>query len=165
MKEPSLGRSLIDALKEGASGEVVVERAGLRARARVAGAGLYGSELEGLTVETETRGLGGRPARTERVVHGLAERLDYLGEPLEALEITPSHGRGQLRTRRDRVRDGEYFELDVQDGDRVDVGRVRYDREAGERRKQTRNTGHGVLRRLVDDLAELIDNADSPTQD
>ena len=165
MSVESLGRDLVEALKGGAAGEVSAERDGLRAKATVRGSGLYGSEIEGLTVETEERGLPSRAERTGHVVHGIAERVDYLGEPLDALELAGEHGRGQLRTRRDRVQDGEYFEVDVHGGDRVDVRRVRYDRETREREGKTHNAGHGVLRRLVDDLADLIDSAASVEPD
>lgn len=166
MDHPTLGEALVDALREQAGGEAVVETGGLRASARTAGAGRYGSELEQLTVEREApRASAGRAERTRGVTEGIAGRVDYLGEPLELLECAPSHGRGQLRTRRDRVRGGEYFEVDVQGGDRVDVQRVRWNRETGEREQRSHNAAHGTLQRLVDDLAELIDNADEPAQD
>ncbi len=155
----SLGRDLVDALRGGATGEVCVERGGIKARAQVRGAGLYGADLDGLTVETEPRAEADRGARTRAVVHGIAERVGYLAEPLEALELSPEHGRGQLRTRREHVRGGEFYEVDVAGGDRVDVHRVRYDRARQEHHQQPHNAGHGVLRRLVDDLAELIDTA------
>ncbi len=71
----------------------------------------------------------------------------------------------ERRLPRPTVKKTENLEMDVIDGDVVDVWRVRWDRDAGERRKETHNAGHGAPGRLVDDLADLIDNADAPTQD
>jgi len=156
----TLGRELVDALKEGVVGEVSVEQGALRARATVRGSGRYGAELDGLTVERAEA--PGDTDRTDEVTHGIAERVDYLPEPLELLELGPE--RGQLRTRRDRVQGGEYFEVDVAGGRRVDVGRVRFAHETKQRHRQSYSTGHGVLRRLVDDLAELIDGGADPAQ-
>ncbi len=166
MADDTLGRQLVDALREQAGGDAVVEAGGLRASAKARGAGPYGSELEHLRVERESpREDAGRSERTRRVTEGIAERVDYLGEPLELLECAPRHGRGQLRTQRDRVRDGEFFEVDVRDGDSVDVQRVRWNRESGEREQSTQNAAHGTLERLVDDLADLIDKAADDAQD
>ena len=159
----TLGDDLVDALGRGEL-DVQVERRGLRARAKARGAGPYGADVEEISVERgEGRGPVGAEERTGRVAHGIADRVDYLAEPLEVLEHTGE--RGQLRSRRERVRDGEYYEVDVHEGDRVDVTRQRWDRETRQRRPISRAEGHDTLRRLVDDLGELIDTAGVETQD
>jgi len=161
-RSPTLGELLVEQLRGTEAREVEATVDGVRAHARVAGAGPYGCELEGLTVEREARDAAGRGDRAIAVTEAIARRVDYLAEPLQPLELDRASGRGQLRTRRDRVRGHEYYEIDVDGGDRVDVARYRYDREAGARRPVTDNQGHGVIRRLVDDLNEAMDRRAAP---
>jgi hypothetical protein len=153
----SLGKRLIDRLKQGSEGSVEVSEGELRATADVVGSGPYGSELRGLSVHrAEPRG-DGDGARAERMQGAVRRIADggCLSEPLRALEVDPGSGRGILRTARERVTDREYYEVTVEGGDRVDVGRFR-GRESGGRDRIPSNFGHGVLRRLVDELEEVV---------
>lgn len=163
--QPTIGERMVDALRGGDRRDVEVSADGVRARARVVGSGPYGCDLESLSVEREPRGDADRGARTAAVTEAIARRLDYLSEPLEPLEIDASSGRGQLRTRRDRVRHHEYYEVEVAGGDRVDLRRYRYERSSGERHLVSENHGHGVIRRLVDDLNEVLDRRAAPRQE
>ncbi len=163
---PTLGEQLVERLRDTAHREVEASADGVRARARVAGSGPYGCELEGLTVEREEPlDEAGRGERAATVTEAIARRVDYLSEPLQPLEVDRKSGRAQLRTRRDRVRGHEYYEVDVDGGDRVDVARYRYDRASGERQAIPDNQGHGVIRRLVDDLSDLVERRSGPRLD
>ncbi len=163
---PTLGEQLVERLRDTAHREVEASTDGVRARARVAGSGPYGCELEGLTVEREEPlDDVDRGERAAAVTHAIARKVDYLSEPLQPLEVDRTSGRGQLRTRRDRVRGHEYYEVEVDGGDRVDVSRYQYDRASGERHAVSDNQGHGVIRRLVDDLSELIERRATPRRD
>lgn len=163
---PTLGEQLVDRLRDTGHREVEACADGVRARARVAGSGPYGCELEGLTVERESpRDEAGRGERAADVTDAIARRIDYLSEPLQPLEVDRRTGRAQLRTRRDRVRGHEYYEVEVDGGDRVDVARYRYDRTSGERQAVPDNQAHGVIRRLVDDLGDLLERRAAPRTD
>lgn len=163
---PTIGEQLVEQLRSGDRREVEASVAGVRARARVAGTGPYGCELEGLTVEREEpRDPEGRGERAVHATEEIARRVDYLAEPLQPLELDRTNGRGQLRTRRDRVRGHEYYEVDVDGGDRIDVARYRYDRASGERHAVTDNQGHGVIRRLVDDLSDVLERRAQPRRE
>lgn len=163
---PTLGQRLVEGLRDSDQRSVEATVDGVRARARVAGAGHYGCELEGLTVERERpRDAAGRGERAAQVTEAIARRVDYLSEPLQPLELDRAGGRGQLRTRRDRVRGHEYYEIDVDGGDRIDVHRYRYDRASGERQEISENQGHGAIRRLVDDLSELLERRSAPRRE
>ncbi len=162
----TLGERLVEQLRAGGQREVEATVDGVRARAQVAGAGQHGCELEGLTVErTQPRGDAGRGDRTSDVTEAIARRIDYLAEPLQPLELDRGAGRGQLRTRRDRVRGHEYYEIEVSGGDRIDVKRYRFDPASGAREPVSSNHGHGVLRRLVDDLSDLMERRGGPRPD
>ncbi len=152
----SLGRALVDAMRSGAEGPVEVIDGDLRVAADVQGSGPYGAVLRGVSVERTEAREGDRGQAMERAVEALAERVQYLPERLAPLELDAPSGRGILRTRRDQVRDAEYYEVVVDGGDRVDVGRFRFDRETGRRRRVGDNLGHRVIERLVDDLADVL---------
>lgn len=152
----SLGKALVEELKNGTSGSVEVTDGDVRATADVGGSGPYGAELRGLSIERTTSSSENPGDAMQRAVEGIAERLQYLPERVVPLELDPNSGRGILRTRRDQVRDKEYYEVAVEGGDRVDVGRFRYDSESGGRTRVGDNLGHRVLERLVDDLAEVV---------
>lgn len=153
----SLGDRLIDELKRGADGPVAVDRDEVRATVDVAGSGPYGAEVRGVTVErTQPRG-SDDPDRAQRMQQ-TTDRMGqagYLDEPLQPLEMDSASGKGVLRTRRDRVRGREYYEVSVDGGDRVDVERFRGHADGG-RERVSSNYGHGVLRRLVNDLEEAV---------
>jgi hypothetical protein len=151
----SLGRALIDELKRGVSGPVEVADGDVRATVDVEGSGPYGAELRGISIErTATVGVDVGEAM-QRVVEGIAERVQYLPERVEALEVDAASGRGILRTRRDQVKDREYYEVAVDGGDRVEVGRFRGNSDGG-RERIADNLSHRVIERLVDDLADVI---------
>ncbi len=143
----SLGKALVDELRKGTAGPVEVQDEGVVATADVVGSGPYGAELRGLRIEGG--GAMDVPGATEAVV----DRVNYLPERLEALEV--ERERGVLRTARDQVKDREYYEVEVAEG-RVDLGRFRYDTEAGTRSRVPDNFGHRMIERLVDDLAEVL---------
>ena len=92
----------------------------------------------------------------QRAVDQIVDRVQYLPERVAPLELDPASGRGILRTRRDQVRDKEYYEVEVAGRDRVDVGRFRHDPESGGRQRVADNMGHGIIERLVDALAEVV---------
>lgn len=142
----SLGKALVDELRKGTAGPVEVQDEGLRATADVVGSGPYGAELRGLRIEG---GAADPAAASDAVI----ERVNYLPERLEALEVEPE--RGILRTARDQVKNGEYYELEVTGGS-VDLGRYRYDAEQGARARVPENFGHRLIERLVDDFAEVL---------
>ena len=153
----SLGQKLIDALKQGATGEVEVSGDSVKGKAQVAGSGPYGSDVQSLSVERvaplgETR----RAGRLAETVDAIQQRVTYLPEQVEAIESDPTSGQAVLRTRRSQVKDREYYEFHVTGGDRVDVGRFRGRDQKGGRDRVDENFGHGVLRRLVDDLGEIL---------
>ena len=152
----SLGRALVDELKRGQSGPVEVTAGDVRATAEVSGSGPYGAELRGLSIERTEPSSEDAGEAMKRVVGGIAERVHYLPERVVPLELDPNSGRGILRTRRDQVRGKEYYEVAVEAGDRIDVGRYRYDPESGGRQRVGDNLGHAVIERLVDDLAEVV---------
>lgn len=150
----SLGDRLVDELKKASQpGSVSAEQDGVRATADVAGSGQYGADVRGISVErTEPRDPDGRGERMGRAVERIAGRVKYLSEDLEPLEADPASGRGVLRTRRADVKGREYWEVEVDGGDRVDVGRYRGSDDGG-RERLAENFGHGATKRLVDDLA------------
>ncbi|HCP45337.1 MAG TPA: hypothetical protein DIU15_04815 [Deltaproteobacteria bacterium] len=153
----SLGEQLIDALRSGASGEVSSEADGMRVKAEVVGSGPYGSDLRALEVErTAPLGDTRKAGRLSEAVEAIGDRLTYLPEKLEVLESDGGSGRAVLRTRRKQVQGREYYEVQVDGGDRVDVRRYRGRSESGGRDAVVENFGHGVLRRLVDDLGEIL---------
>ena len=163
---PTLGEQLVEQLRDSDQRSVEATVDGVRASARVLGAGPYGCELEGLTVEREQpRDESTRGQRTADVTEAIARRIDYLAEPLQPLELDVASGRGQLRTKRDRVRRREYYEIDVDGGDRIDVSRYRYDPESGGREAIPDNQGHGTIRRLVDDLSDVMERRTRPRRD
>lgn len=154
----SLGKRLIDKLRTGAEGPVEVTHEEVRARADVVGSGPYGSEIRGLSIErANPRGAedATRGDRMQGIVDTVATEVGYLPEPLKPLEVDARAGRGILRTERRSVTGREYYEISVDGGDRVDVDRFR-GREAGGRDRVSSNFGHGVLKRLVDDLEEVV---------
>ena len=156
----SLGDALVEQAKKATrEGEVEVSDGGISARADLLGSGPYGAEVRGISVQREEPGEGDRLQRT---VESIVERVRYLSEGLEPLEVDPASGRGILRTKRSEVRGREYWELEVDGGDRVDVGRFRGSTSGG-RERLPENFGHGTLRRLVDDLAEVL--GDPPEQE
>ncbi len=143
----SLGKALVDELRNGTAGPVEVQDEGVVVTADVVGSGPYGAELRGLRIE------GGGALDVQDASEALVDRVNYLPERLEALEVEAQ--RGILRTARDQVKDREYYELEVAEG-RVDLGRFRYDAEAGARSRVPENFGHRMIERLVDDLAEVL---------
>lgn len=152
----SLGDALIDKLKKATrKGELEVEDEGVRATADITGSGPYGAEVRAVSVGRKEAGDGDRGERMERAVGEISRRVGYLGEELEALERDAASGRGVLRTKRAAVKGREYWELEVDGGDRVDVGRFRGSVSGG-RERLTENFGHGTIKRLVDDLAEVV---------
>lgn len=152
----SLGDELVQKLKQATrKGEVEAEDDGVRATADITGSGPYGAEVRGVSVERKAPAAGDRGEQLERTVDSIAGRVRYLSEELEALESDAASGRGILRTRRAAVREREYWELEVDGGDRIDVGRFRGSASGG-RERLAENFGHGTLRRLVDDLAEVV---------
>jgi len=154
----TLGKRLVDKLKTGSEGPVEVVHDEVRATADVVGSGPYGAELRGLTIErTEPRGPDdrSRSKRTTGAVERIASDVGYLSEPVKPLEVDASSGRGILRTARGSVTDREYYEITVEGGDRVDVERYR-GRDGGGRDRVSSNFGHGVLKRLVEDLEEVV---------
>ena len=152
----SLGDALVDKVKEATrEGEVEVRDGGVKARADVVGSGPYGAEVRGISVQREEPSTGDRTGRLKRAADSVAERVRYLSEGLEPLELDPASGRGILRTKRSEVRGREYWELELDGGDRVDVGRFRGSTSGG-RERLAENFGHGTLRRLVDDLTEVV---------
>jgi hypothetical protein len=155
----SLGDRLVDKLKKAPKrGELGVEDEGVRATADVVGSGPYGAEVRGISVERTAPRQDGAPPpgeRMQRAVERIEREVRYLSEPLEALECDPASGRGILRTRREAVKGKEYFEVEVAGGDRVDVGRFRGGSD-GARSRLKQNFGHDALRRLVDDLSEVV---------
>jgi len=153
----SLGDQLIDALRSGASGQVTSELEGVRVTADVTGSGPYGADLRALQVErTEPLGETRRRGRLGEAVEAISERITYLPERLEPIESDGESGRAVLRTSRGQVQDREYYEFQVEGGDRVDVGRYRGRADTGGRDVLAENFGHGVLRRLVDDLGGIL---------
>lgn len=157
----SLGDDLVDKLKRGTSGPIEVTDGDVRATAEVGGSGPYGAELRGLKIERTSASGRDVAEATERAIGRITERVQYLPERLEALEVDAASGRGILRTRRSQVRNQEYYEVDVQGGDRVDVHRYRFNREAGKRERVGDNLGHRVIGRLVDDLVDVVGNVAS----
>ena len=153
----SLGKRLVDKLKRGVTGPIEVQHEEVRASADVVGSGPYGAEVRGVTVErTHPRGAEDpdRGERMQRTADKLAE-TGYLDEPLQPLELDAASGKGVLRTERGEVKDREYYEVSIDGGDRVDVERFRGRGEGG-RERLASNYGHGVLKRLVDDLEEAV---------
>ena len=158
----SLGDALVDKLKKATrKGELEVSEGGVRASADITGSGPYGSEVRGVSVGRTEPSEGDRGERTARAVDAIEERVRYLSEELEALECDGPSGRGVLRTKRAAVKQREYWELEVDGGDRVDVGRFRGSASGG-RERLAENFGHGTLRRLVDDLAEVVGDGPEP---
>jgi len=154
----SLGDRLVEKLKGGADGPVEVEADAVKATVDVVGSGPYGSEVRAISIERKApRGADDaeRARRFQQTVDGIAERVNYLPERVVPFETAPSQGRGLLRTPRGQVDGREYYEVTVDGGDRVDVERFR-GRDAGGRDRITDNYGHGVLKRLVDDVADLV---------
>ena len=154
----SLGGKVIDELKAGRRGPVEVTDGDVRARVDVVGSGSYGSEVRGVSVErTEPRGAADahRGARMSGAVKAIGDRVRYLAEPIAPLESDESSGRGILRTERAAVRGREYYEVEVDGGDRIDVGRFR-GTDTGGRDRVSENYGHRLLEKLVDDLEEVV---------
>jgi hypothetical protein len=139
----SLGKQLVREAAAAGAGPVEASAGGLTASADVVGAGPYGAEVRGVQVSGGSRPVG-------EVVDALAGSLDFLPEPIEPFEVGAA--RGVLRTRRDRVRDREYYEVVVEEG-AVDVGRFR-GRSGGGRDRLSENLGHRSLERLVDAVAD-----------
>jgi len=154
----SLGSELVERLKAGASGSIEVDDGTVRARVAIRGSGQYGADVEEVLVERlEPRGSADpdRGRRMEEIVEAVGRDLTYLPEALQPLEADPASGRGVLRTTRRSVRDREYYEVSVEGGDRVDIQRFRGHAEGG-RARVVENYGHGILRRVVDDLEGLV---------
>ncbi len=152
----SLGDALVDKLKKAArKGEVEVTEGEVRASADITGSGPYGAEVRGVSVGRTSPAEGDRGERMSKAVDAIEDRVRYLSEELEALECDASSARGVLRTKRASVKQREYWELEVDGGDRVDVGRFRGS-SAGGRERLAENFGHGTMKRLVDDLAEVV---------
>ena len=148
----------MEKLKKGSDGPVEVTHEDVRATADVVGSGPYGSEIRGLSVERERPRGEADPARgerTTRAVEKIASEVGYLSEPIAPFEVDAASGKGVLRTKRSAVKGREYVEIEVDGGDRVDVGRFRGKAEGGRERLGS-NIGHGVLRRLVDDLEHVV---------
>ena len=155
----SLGKKLTGQLKQGSKGSVEVTEGDVKARVDVVGSGPYGAEVRGLSVErVQPRGSDDpdRGGRMDRAVERVQENLTYLPERLAPLESDPQSGRGILRSRREDVRGREYFEVNVQGGDRIDLGRFRGRGEGGGRDVVDENYGHGIIERIVDDLEEIV---------
>jgi hypothetical protein len=164
----SLGARVVDALKKGATGAVEAEEGGVRARVDVVGSGPYGADVRGISVERSgASGAGGaggaggakdpdRARRTGEAVRAIERRVDYLPERVKAHEVEPAQGRGVLRTEPRQVRDREYYEVEVDGGERVDVHRYRWEPGRSGREQVPENFGHKILRRLVDDLGGIV---------
>lgn len=154
----SIGKKLTGRLKQASEGSVEVDDGEVRVTADVVGSGPYGAEVRKLSVErVEPRGEEdpSRSGRMDRAVEKLEEKLSYLPERVAPLEIDERSGRGVMRTRRGDVRDREYYEITVDGGDRIDIGRYRGASEGG-RDRVGENFGHGIIERLVEDFSEVV---------
>ena len=164
-RKVSVGQRLVDTLKNSAGSgprTVEVEEDGITVRAKVKGSGPYGSNLEQLSVERpdgERVGDGER-SPVERQAHDIVERVTYLPERLRKHEVEGGLGRGILRSRPEDMRDREYQELDLLEGRKIDVMRYKFAVKGGKRKRIPQSFGHENLRRLADDLAEVLDPGD-----
>lgn len=158
----SLGRDLVDKLKEGASaseGFVEVSHQGIKARAEVSGSGPYGADVRAISVEREAPRGPDDPQRGDRLqdaMDQLDERLGYLPEQVAPLEVDLSSGRGVMRTCRGEVKGREYYEIRVEGGDRIDMERFRGRAAEPGRDRLEENFGHRVIERLVDDFRDVV---------
>ena len=143
----SVGEALVEALRGAPPGPVEVDVQGFQASVDVVGSGPYGAEVRGLRIRGGSRDV-------EAVVDAIAERVTYLPERLERFEVDAASGRGLLRSAREQVRDREYYEVEATPG-QVDFGRFRFT-EPGARATLGENFGHRDVRRLVDDLCDIL---------
>ena len=138
----TLGRRVTDALS--GPGTVQAAAGGLDATVEVAGAGPYGADVHRVRVDGEVD--------VEAVVDAIVRTVTWLPEALERFEVTAE--RGLLRTARERVRDREYYEVEVTPSG-VEFGRFRQT-EPGRREVVRANFGLRSLERLVDEIAGAI---------
>jgi len=158
----SLGSKLVKALKNSAGSgkrEIEVEHEGSTARAKVHGAGPYGSSVDRFTVVGPARERSEEQAgeEVERQAAQIEDKVTYLPERLRQHEIAPGLSKGVLRSHPDELRNREYNEVELRGGGEIDVSRYRYNKKGGGRRRIPQPYSHETLERLADDLADALE--------
>jgi len=111
-----------------------------------------------LVGSVDARAAGGRPQDIPAQAEKARRRLNYLQEPLAVVETDARRGRGILRSDEPReVEKGrEYNEAVLEGGDSISIHRYRV--EPGLRRRPVpSNLSRDTLRRLVDDLTDILE--------
>jgi hypothetical protein len=140
----TLGRALDKALgKKGKTGEVVVKKGGAEAVVDVADADRLGITVKRVKVSH------GKDRDVAEEAAALPERLKALPEPVEPVEVDPGLGGAILRTGREKMRNREFFQVDVGKRD-VEVRRYRVERDG--RREVDFTMTRDKLGELIDEL-------------
>jgi hypothetical protein len=111
-----------------------------------------------LVDSVNARAAGGRPQDVPAQAGKAGRKLNYLQEPLAVVETDARRGRGILRSAEPReVEKGrEYNEAVLEGGDSISIHRYRV--EPGSRRRPVpSNISRDTLRRLVDDLTDILE--------
>jgi hypothetical protein len=153
----SLGERLVEALKGSSEPrEVEASEGGVVARATVSGADRYGCAVDHLSVSAPGRAPEDPGTEVRRQAEAVRDRVRYLPEPVEPIEVEPSLGEAILRTPPEEIRQGRYFEARLRGGREIEVQRFRADRQRSERECIPAPFTHETLERLADDLGEIV---------
>ena len=151
--EERLGEALTDAIR--GPGKIAVEgRGGRRAEADVIDADRLGVEVERVRVQ------GPSSAAIEARAIAIAAHLRPGGERLVPVEIDDQLGGGVLRTHRQEVRAGRFYQVDL-DVDGAELGRFRVN-DDGERIPEPFTVTREQLGQIVDALSPKADDAGEP---
>ncbi len=124
-----------------------VQGQGWRARIHTQQVGPVGVVVDRVRVE-------GVPGDITKRAQDLAERLRPQGERLDAVEVAPQLGGAVLRTRRDDIRRGRFFQVEL-DESGADLTRLRKDPGRG-RRSEGFAVTREELGRIVEDMGDVL---------
>ena len=150
----TLSQRMIEELRTAPSGQAAEIRAfdeKLRVEIRLADSGRLGCLLDRLDVQ---------PGEGDHLnidpVH-MAQKITYLEEGLEIIEIEGEGGRTILRSAPPRKEDQvtSFFEIVVEPSKGLSLVRYRYDPDTGERTPVSAPLTRDTLERLIHDLIEL----------